>query len=166
MAEREVRKVGTEDLTSVLDGAGARYDVLPHAHTETAADEAEALGLAPADVAKTLVVTTPEGYVRAVLPASERIDLGKLSQIVGERKKALRLASEEELERDYPDFELGAVPPVGGARRDPVVLDARLAERESIVFEAGSHDESVRLAPSELVRIAGAQVADICLEGR
>ena len=158
--------MGTEDLTSVLDAAGARYDLLPHAHTETAAAEAEALGLAPADVAKTLVVATPEGYARAVLPASERIDLGKLSEIVGERKKALRLASEEELERDYPDFELGAVPPVGGARRDPVVLDSRLAERESIVFEAGSHEESVRLAPAELVRVAGAEVADICLGDR
>ena len=158
--------MGTEGLTSVLDAAGARYDLLPHAHTETAAAAAEALGLAPADVAKTLVVATPEGYVRAVLPASERIDLGKLSEIVGERKKALRLASEEELERDYPDFELGAVPPVGGARRDPVVLDSRLAERESIVFEAGSHEESVRLAPAELVRVAGAEVADICLGDR
>src|ERR687896_1479841 len=146
--------MGTEDLTSVLDAAGARYDLLPHAHTETAAAEAEALGLAPADVAKTLVVAKPEGYARAVLPASERIDLGKLSEIVGERKKALRLASEEELERDYPDFELGAVPPVGGARRDPVVLDGRLAERDSIVFEAGADEEFVAAHPASLVRIA------------
>ena len=158
--------MGTEDLTRVLDAAGARYDLLPHAHTESAAAEAEALGLAPADVAKTLVVATRESYVRAVLPASERIDLGKLSQVVGEPKKALRLASEDDLARDYPEFELGAVPPVGGARRDPVVLDSRLAERDSIVFEAGSHDESVRLASAELVRIAGAEVADICVELR
>lgn len=157
--------MGTEDLTTVLDAAGARYDLLPHAHTESAAAEAEALGLAPADVAKTLVVATPEGYVRAVLPASERIDLGKLSRIVGGSKKALRLASEDDLARDYAEFELGAVPPVGGARRDPVVLDGRLAERDSIVFEAGSHEESARLDPAELVRISGAQVADICVEG-
>ena len=108
--------MGTEDLTSVLDAGGARYDLLPHAHTESATAEAEALGLAPADVAKTLVVATPQGYVRAVLPASERIDLGKLSEIVGERKKTLRLASEDDLARDYAEFELGAVPPVGGAR--------------------------------------------------
>lgn len=156
--------MGTEGLTSVLDAAGAQYELLPHAHTESAAAEAEALGLAPADVAKTLVVATREGYVRAVLPASERIDLGKVGQVVGEPKKALRLASEDDLARDYPEFELGAVPPVGGARRDPVVLDGRLAERDSIVFEAGSHDESVRLAPAELVRVGGAQVADISMD--
>jgi Ala-tRNA(Pro) deacylase len=154
--------MGTEDLTRVLEAAGAPYDVLPHAHTETAAAEADALGLAPADVAKTLVVATPEGYVRAVVPASERIDLRKLSELLGASKKAIGLASEEDLVRDYPEFDLGAVPPVGGARRDPVVLDSRLAERDSIVFEAGSHEESVRLDPAELVRISGAQVADIC----
>jgi Ala-tRNA(Pro) deacylase len=148
----------------VLDAAGARYDLLPHAHTESAAAEAEALGLAPADVAKTLVVATPEGYVRAVLPASERIDLGKLSEIVGERKKALRLASEDDLARDYPEFELGAVPPVGGAHGDRVIVDRRLAELETIVLEAGSHDESIRIPTNELIRITQAQVADICAE--
>ena len=119
-----------KDLTSVLDAAGASYELLPHARTETAAAEAEALGLAPEEVAKTLVVTTPSGFVRTVLPASERIDLRKLSSFLGVGTKSLHLASEEDLRRDYPEFELGAVPPVGGARSDSVVLDRQLAERQ------------------------------------
>jgi prolyl-tRNA editing enzyme YbaK/EbsC (Cys-tRNA(Pro) deacylase) len=53
------------------------------------------------------------------------------------------------------------VPPLGGSRRDRVVVDRRVAERESVVLEAGSHDESVRIARDDLVRITGAQVADI-----
>jgi Ala-tRNA(Pro) deacylase len=128
--------MATEDLTRVLDEAGVRYELLSHAHTESAVAEAEALGLAPADVAKTLVVTTPEGYVRAVLPASKRIDLHKLREVTGGGKKEVHLASEEDLARDYPEFDLGAVPPIGG-RRDLVVIDRRLAERDSIVLEAG-----------------------------
>ena len=67
--------MATADLTRVLDAAGVSYDVLPHAHTERAADEAQALGLSPDDVAKTLVLTVPEGHVRVVVPASERIDV-------------------------------------------------------------------------------------------
>jgi Ala-tRNA(Pro) deacylase len=153
-----------EDLTRVLDEAGVGYELLPHAHTETAAAEAEALGLSPADVAKTLVVVTPEGYVRAVLPASERIDLGKLRDLRGGGRKQVHLASEDDLARDYSEFELGAVPPVGGARRDPVVVDSRVAERESVVVEAGSHDESLRVATADLVRVADAEVADIAAE--
>jgi Ala-tRNA(Pro) deacylase len=154
--------VATTDVTHVLDEAGVHYELLTHAHTETATAEAEALGLAPGDVAKTLVLRTPDGYLRAVLPASERLDLRKLRELLGAGKHKVQLASEDDLRRDFPEFELGAVPPVGGGRRDPVVIDSRLAGRESLVLEAGSHEESIRIAADDLVRAGGAQLADIC----
>jgi Ala-tRNA(Pro) deacylase len=152
-----------ETLIRVLEDAGATYELLPHAHTETATAEAEALGLPPHEVAKTLVVETPGGNVRVVLPASERIDLRKLGELHGDRRKALHLLSEERLGRDYPEFELGAVPPVGGSR-DRVVVDARIAGHDSVVLEAGSHDESIRIATADLIRIAAAEVADVCAD--
>jgi len=156
--------MATEPLTAVLDRAGVTYELLPHAHTERAADEAQALGLEATVVAKTLIVTSPEGNVRAVLPASERIDLRKLGELEGESKKNVHLASEEALRRDYPEFELGAVPPVGGTHGDRVVVDRRIAELDTIVLEAGSHEESIRLPTNELIRLTKAQVADICAD--
>jgi Ala-tRNA(Pro) deacylase len=156
--------VATEDLTRVLDEAGVDYELLAHPRTESAVAEAEALGLAPADVAKTLVVTTADGYVRVVLAASERIDVRKLREARGGGKREVHLASEEELAREYPEFDLGAVPPIGGGRRDPVVVDSRLARRDSIVLEAGTHDQSVRIALADLVRVSDAQIADVCVD--
>jgi Ala-tRNA(Pro) deacylase len=150
------------ELTTVLDKAGVRYDLLPHDHTEKAADEAKALGVSPAEVGKTLVLTTPAGYVRAVLPASERLDLRKVGEILGVGKKQVQLSTEDDLARDYPEFDLGAVPPLGGGRRDRVLIDSRLAERDSVVIEAGSHDESVRIPTADLVRLSEAEVADLC----
>jgi Ala-tRNA(Pro) deacylase len=152
--------MATSDVTSALDEAGASYELLPHAHTESALAEAEALGVSPDDVAKTLVVKTADGYVRVVLPASARLDLRKLREIHGGGRHTVHLATEDDLRRDYPEFELGAVPPLGG-RRDPVVVDSRVADRESVVIEAGSHDESLRLAAADLVHVAGAAVTDI-----
>jgi Ala-tRNA(Pro) deacylase len=154
--------VASEALTRALDDSGASYELLPHARTESALAEAEALGIDPGDVGKTLVVETPEGNVRAVAPAACRIDFGKLSELVGTSKHKVHLASEEALARDYPEFELGAVPPLGGSKRDKVVVDSRLAERDSVVLEAGVHDESLRLSASDLVRVTRAEVADIC----
>ena len=148
-------------LTKALDDAGAAYEVLHHEHTERAAAEALALGVPPDEVSKTLIVATPSGHVRALVPASRRIDMRKLADALGAGRKQLQLCSEEEMRRDYPEFELGAVPPLGGASADKVVLDAALAAREAIVFEAGSHDESVRVQTADLVRLTGAQVADI-----
>lgn len=148
------------DVTSFLDQAGVDFDVLEHAHTERAADEAAALGAAPEEVAKTLVLVAPGGNVRAVLPASARVDLRKVGDLVGVGGKKVKLATEDDLRRDYQEFELGAVPPFGG-KADQVILDRSLAERDSVVLEAGSHERSVRMKAADLVRLTGAQVADI-----
>jgi Ala-tRNA(Pro) deacylase len=151
------------DVTSFLEEAGVDFDVLEHAHTERAADEAAALGIEPEEVAKTLVLVATSGNVRAVLAASERIDLHKVAAVLGVGGKKMHLASEDDLARDYPDFELGAVPPFG-SRDDQVIVDERLAGRDSVVLEAGSHDRSVRMKTADLMRLARAQVADICRE--
>jgi prolyl-tRNA editing enzyme YbaK/EbsC (Cys-tRNA(Pro) deacylase) len=121
--------VATEDLTRALDEAGAACELLPHAHTESAVTEAAALGLSPDDVAKTLIVKTHEGYLRAVVQASGRLDERKVRDLISGSKKDVHLATEDDLRRDYPDFDLGTVPPVGGARRDPVIVDSRVAAR-------------------------------------
>jgi Ala-tRNA(Pro) deacylase len=151
------------DVTSFLDEAGIDYKVLEHRHTERAADEAAALGVGPEEVAKTLVLATPEGSVRAVLPASERIDLRKVGNLIGVGGKKVQLASEGDLARDYGEFELGAVPPFGG-KSDRVIVDARVARRDSVVLEAGSHERSVRMKAADLVRLTDAQVEDISRE--
>jgi Cys-tRNA(Pro) deacylase len=151
------------DVTRFLEEAGIDFDVLEHARTERAAEEAAALGIGPEEVAKTLVLVARSGNVRAVVAASERIDLGKVAAVLGVSGKKVHLASEDSLARDYPDFELGAVPPFGG-REDQVLVDERLAGRDSVVVEAGSHERSVRLKASDLVRLTRAQVADICKE--
>lgn len=152
-----------EDVTRFLDEAGVDFDVLEHEHTERAADEAAALGVAPEEVAKTLVVASPEGNVRAVLAASERIDLHKLAAVLGIGGKKVHLATEDDLAQNYADFELGAVPPFGG-RDDRVIVDERLSDRDSVVLEAGSHETSVRLKAADLVRLTEAEVADITRE--
>jgi Ala-tRNA(Pro) deacylase len=151
------------DMTDVLDEAGIEYELLSHAHTERAADEAEALGLPPMAVAKTLVLAAPEGHVRAVLPASERIDLRKVREYV-EGGKSIHLVPEDELARDYPEFELGAVPPFGGAAGDRVLVDTRVTQQHSVVLEAGSHEQSVRLETADLLKLTNGEVVDICKE--
>jgi Ala-tRNA(Pro) deacylase len=148
-------------LTARLDAAGIEYELIPHTHTERAVQEAKALGVPEDAVAKTLVLDTPDGYVRAVLPASERLDLHKVRDLLGAGSKKVHLAAEKDLERDFAEFELGAVPPLGGSD-DPVLLDHKLSELEEIVFAAGSHDESVRLRTEDLRRLTDARVVDIC----
>ena len=138
----------------------AVYELIRHRHTETAADEAAVLGASENEVGKTVVLVGPHGFVRVVVPASARLDLHKVRPLVG-CGAGIRLASEQELAERYPMFELGAVPPVGGPSGDVSIVDRRLALRDAVVVEAGTHDESIRIAMPDLIRVAGAQIADV-----
>jgi Ala-tRNA(Pro) deacylase len=147
------------DFTRELIGQQVEYELIPHRRTETAREEALEVGLA--EVAKTIIVATSAGFVRAIVPASDRLDLNKLRALL-HGAKDVRLASEEEMAGAYPMFDLGAVPPFGGPPGDRTVLDRHLAARESIVFEAGSHESSVKLRTIDVVRLADALIANIC----
>ena len=76
-------------LTDALEAAGVPFELLEHVPTQTAAGEALALGLTPHEVAKTIVVTAPEGNTRVLLPASERLDLHKLMRDITGRSNKL-----------------------------------------------------------------------------
>lgn len=149
------------ELMRALADGGIEHELLPHRRTDRAAEEAAALEISPEEVAKTIVLEGEQTRARVVVPASERVDLRKARAALGEGKDA-RLATEDELAAAYPMFELGAVPPFGGPAGDRVLVDSRVAERESIVFEAGSHGESLRMKTADVLRLSGAEVADVC----
>jgi Ala-tRNA(Pro) deacylase len=146
-------------LIQQLDRASIAYELISHPRTTSAVAEANVLGLEPREVAKTVVLSTPEGFLRAVLPASERLDLGKVRTLLG--MKDVRLATEQVLVGAYPEFELGAVPPLTGGAGDRVLVDHRLCENEWVVLEAGTHEQSLRLRTSDLLEMSDAQVVDL-----
>ena len=127
------------ELRNELERAGFDFDVIEHGRTLTARDEAGAVGVPPEHVAKTVVVTTDEGYIRAVVPASEQLDVHKVQQLLGD--KHARLASEAELVSAYPMYELGAVPPFGSGRRRGAVRPA--ARRARLRPARGGHAQRI-----------------------
>ena len=98
-----------EQVAKELESAGVVFESLAHKHTQTASAEARALGIAPDAVAKTVVLDTPDGCVRAVLPASGRLDFHKVRTALNLTGKEVGLLDEKGLAREYPEFEVGAV---------------------------------------------------------
>jgi Ala-tRNA(Pro) deacylase len=147
------------EVIEELDRRQVDFELLPHTRTQTAKAEARAIGITTREVAKTVVLTADGGFVRAVVPASVRLDLRKARALLGDRLS--RLATEEEIGAAYPSFELGAVPPFGGPAGDRVIVDRDLADLDAVVLEAGSHDQSVRIRTRDLLALTDAEVADI-----
>lgn len=81
-------RTAPQRLVDELERASIAYELVEHARTTTAAAEARVLGLGAHEVAKTVVLTTPEGFVRAVLPAS-----AESTSASSARSSALRTSS-------------------------------------------------------------------------
>jgi prolyl-tRNA editing enzyme YbaK/EbsC (Cys-tRNA(Pro) deacylase) len=88
------------------------------------------------------------------------LDLRRARQALGATHH-LRLATERELERDFPAFDLGAMPPFATTPL-PEVVDLRLLRHDRIVCAGGEHRCSVRIDALELLRITEPRVSDIC----
>jgi Ala-tRNA(Pro) deacylase len=81
--------------------------------------------------------------VLAVLPATARIDLDRLAEVLDGR--AVRIATEDEVERIFADCERGALPPFGRLYGLTTVVDTSLAGGSEIVFVANARHEGVRM---------------------
>jgi len=99
--------------------------------------------------------------VLCVLPASSKLDLGKVAKLRKARK--VKLADETELAQAFPDAEVGAEPPFGHLYNLPTLVDQRLAARDDIVFQAGTHRQAIRMKYGDYASLAEPQVVDLAV---
>jgi Ala-tRNA(Pro) deacylase len=150
------------DLVSdYLDERNVDYDVVEHQQRFTAAAEARAAGVGPQDAAKDVVLRDGDAFILAVIPASELLDLAKVEAVLDADARP-RLATEDEMAERFPKFELGALPPFGPLHDLPELVDRRLLDHDRVLCASGDHRHSLRIDPTEIVRIADAKVADLC----
>jgi Ala-tRNA(Pro) deacylase len=130
-------------ITNYLNRAGVSYDVIEHPLAYTAQEEAAVSHVPGPEWAKAVVCIADEKPVLAVLPAHYHLDMRELRNTLG--AKHVRLASEAEIEPLYEDCEVGAMPPLGPLYGQRVLVDRSLTSRPSVVFNAGSHRDAIRM---------------------
>ena len=150
-----------ETTTKHLEERGIEYELVEHDRALTAAAEARAAGEEPANAVKSVLLRGLDGYQLVVLQASDRLDLGKVREQLSESRSEIRLASEEEMDADFPQFELGALPPLGEMLPAPEIVDRRVLDHDRVLCNAGDHTHSVLIDPSEIVRASKAEIADV-----
>lgn len=131
------------DLVKYLNLNGVQYQVISHVPAYSAHSVALATHVADRDLAKTLLIRADEQYWMAVLRADYHINQRLLKHAL--EAKHVSLATEEELAVFFPDCEVGAMPPFGKLYALPVIVDRSLSDDETIVFNACTHTESIRM---------------------
>lgn len=152
-------------VRSALDAAGVVYETV--ACREDLADTADFCanyGVAISDACNAILVamkTEPRKYVACLVRADTKIDVNhKLAREVG--FKRLSFAPAEEAAQ-VSGQAIGGVTLVGLPADVPVLVDARVMERQSIIIGGGNRTSKVRLAPRELEKLPSVRVADIAV---
>jgi Ala-tRNA(Pro) deacylase len=144
-------------LQEVLDAYKVPYEVLPHSETYTAQETAEVQRIPGQQMAKVVIVKKANGKpVMLVLPASYRVNFSWLREVLGTRAE---LESEQEFRGLFPGCDTGAEPPFGNLFNVDTVVDTSLTKDEEIVFNAGSHWQTVRMRYEDYARIVHPQIA-------
>jgi Cys-tRNA(Pro)/Cys-tRNA(Cys) deacylase len=148
---------GGTPATVALARAGIEFRLHEYAHDPRAEsyglEAAEALGLDPARVFKTLMATVDGRLATAVVPVSGQLDLKALARALGASRAAMADVVVAERATGYV---AGGISPVGQRRPHPTVLDSTALDHPSVFVSAGRRGLDLEIAPADLVRITEA----------
>ncbi|MCK1796390.1 Cys-tRNA(Pro) deacylase [Streptomyces sp. XM4193] len=151
--------------TVALTRAGVDFTVHGYTHDPRAEDfrsygeeAAQALGLDPSRVFKTLVAEVDGKLTVAVVPVSGSLDLKALAAAAGGKRAQLAEPAAAERATGYV---LGGISPLGQRKRLPAVVDSSALDHPTMCVSAGRRGLEIELAPADLVGLTGARTAAI-----
>lgn len=150
-----------ERLEAYLRQNGVPFETQHHRVAYTAQHVADAEHAPGKLVAKVVMVLADDRLAMLALPAPYRVDFGKAAAALG--AKGIRLAGESEFSRVFPDCEVGAMPPFGNLYGLPVYVDRTLAEDERIIFQSGTHTDTMSVKYGDFARLVEPIVADLTI---
>lgn len=162
MKKRKQQQSGGTPAIVALERAGVPFTVRAYAHDPAVAsygeEAAEALGVDPGQVFKTLVAEVDGALTVAVVPVSGSLDLKALATAVGGKRAAMADPAAAERATGYVR---GGISPLGQRRKLPTVLDASAESYATVCVSAGRRGLEVELSPAGLAALTGAILAPV-----
>ena len=140
-------------LERYLDAKNVKYDVIPHAPTNSSLETVATCRIPGDRLAKGVLLRDEVGYALAVLPASYHIRLAELRRQFGDD---VALASEREIEDLFEDCVRGAIPAVGECYGLVMVVDDSIEEQPEVFFEGGDHATLVHMTHAQFAKMTSA----------
>ena len=149
--------------TLTLEKAGVAFALHEYEYDPNAErigmQAAEALGIEPARLLKTLMAKAGDTVVCVLAPSDCEVNLKKLAAAAKAKSAAMLGAAEAERITGY---HVGGISPFGQKKRVPVFIEQSALAFPRIVMNGGRRGLQVELAPADAVRVLGATVAEIC----
>lgn len=155
------RPAASTPALAALDEAGIAYTTHPYTAPGRSAygtEAAEALGLDPQRVLKTLVAEVDGTPVLAMVPVSGTLDLKALAAARGGKRAVM---ADQTAAQRLTGYVVGGIAPLGTRQALDVVIDLSVAEHASVWCSAGRRGLQMELAPDDLLAATGGELAEI-----
>jgi Ala-tRNA(Pro) deacylase len=149
---KETAMAVAETVHRLMVQHSIEYDLVPHPHTGSSHETAEASHISEDHIAKAVIVKDEAGYAMVVIPANQWLDMKHLRE---ELDRELHLAEEAEIGKLFPDCETGAMPPLGPAYGIETFLDQALVSLANVYFEAGDHESLIHVSGDDFQTLLG-----------
>lgn len=160
--QHQKRQAAATPATVAASRAGVEFTTHAYEHDPSApsygAEAAEALGVEPERVFKTLLADVDGALTVAVVPVSASLDLKALAAAVGGKRAAMADPAAAERTTGYVR---GGISPLGQRRSLPTVVDASVSAHATVCVSAGRRGLEIELAPGDLVALTGAVTAPV-----
>lgn len=155
-------KISKTNVARILDQKRISYELVPYTVDENnlaATHVAEELGENIAQVFKTLVLRGDRnGLLVCVIPGDKEVDLKKAAKLSG--NKSVEMIAMKEL-LPLTGYIRGGCCPIGMKKNYPTWIHSTCVEFPFIYISAGVRGLQLKIAPSDLIGVVGADVADI-----
>jgi len=156
------KAAGGTPATVALTRAGVAFTMREYVHdpraTSYGLEAADALGVEPARVLKTLLADVDGRLVVGVVPVTGQLDLKALARAVGGRRAQMADPAAAERATGYV---VGGISPVGQKRPHPTVVDESALDHPTVLVSGGRRGLDVELSPTDLVAVTGATTAPL-----
>lgn len=157
---------GGTPATVALERAGIGFEVRTYVHDPAAAsfglEAAEALGVDPGRVFKTLLVEADGALAVGIVPVDAQLDLKAVAAALGVKRVAMADPAVAERTTGYV---VGGISPVGQRKALPTVLDSSATGFESVLVSGGRRGLDIELSPTDLLAATRGTIAAIARRG-
>src|SRR5690349_3113634 len=154
---KKQQQSGGTPATVALSSAGLDFTVHSYdhdpSHPSYGEEAAEAMGVSPDRVFKTLVADVDGTLTVAVVPVSGSLDLKALAAAVGGKRATM---ADPTLAERTTGYVRGGISPLGQRKRLRTVLDESASSHTTICVSAGRRGLEVELAPEDLTKLTQA----------
>ena len=149
---------GVEEVKSYIEENSINGEIIMFKaeQAKTSASAAEHLGCEVAQIAKSIVLKA-ENPILVILSGDMRVDLKKLSEVLGQKAK---LASPEYVSEEV-GFIIGGVPPMGFDRPVRILIDKSIERFSEVFSSGGSRDSILIIDVNELKNIVKGVLDDV-----